>query len=331
VINKVSILAILRNPSPTQGELKKLVEICFKISTQYLRKVHKKLHRLTSSDEYHLEDIAIDATASLFIPDAHQKELVIYLTFKRWNSKINSEDDAFYFINKVVSKRTEQHISFLLKENDPIFSKILDTIKYQVKKNGCIKVHHLGMSYIVKEKVCNYEAKWISVEEFRLLPTNLFTNPNKMFDEIFNYLAVETSFVEAVPLNALVMRLKELRTNSYIYKVMDESVEDELEIESVLSSAYSLTIEKLEATYKKKGKLSDNDIEILKLTLNDMLNDLKDGGVNPGLYKYLVVHKPDLSVDAYQEKYHNILEYLLKVMRSKIAESLKEEIKKFSE
>lgn len=331
MINKLIILAALRNPNPTQGELKQLVEICFKISTQYLRKVHKKLHRLIYSDEYHIEDIAIDATASLFIPDAHQKELVISLTFKRWESKINSEKDALYFINKVVSKRTEQHISFLLKENDPIFSKILDTIKYQVKKKGCIKVHHLGMSYIVKEKYSDNQARWISIEEFRLLPTNLFTNPIKMFDEIFNYLSVEMKYVEAIPLNALVMRLKELRTNSYIYKIHDESVEDELEIESILSSAYSQTIEKLETTYKNKGKLSDKDVAILKLTLKNMLNDLRDGGINPGLYKYIVVHKPDLSVDAYKEKYHNILEYLLKVMRGKIAVSLKEEIKKISE
>lgn len=330
-MSNFSLLAILRKSSPAQGELKKLVEICLKISVQYLHFTHKKLHRLLYSDEMKLEDIAIDAISSLFIPDQQSGIIVILHSAKKWESKIKTEDDALYFVNKVVSKRTEQHISFLLKESDPIFSRILDTIKYRIKKQGYQKIHHLGTGYIVEAEYDNKSKNWISIDEFKNLPSSVFINHKTLFKDLFTYLKEETIYFPAIPLNALVMKLKELRLSLFIHKEIEDTFEESMDIRSILNSAYTETLLKLDNTYKVKGKLSDDEIEAMKLALRDILNDLKDGGINPGLFNYLTIHKPNLTQDEYYSNYHNILEYLVKVMRNKIAEKLSKVESKISE
>ena len=59
-----------------------------------------------------------------------------------------------------------------------------------------------------------------------------------------------------------------------------------------------------------------------KSSLEDLAKDLKDGGIAPGLYKYVLANYPGLDEQLYKEKYHNIIEYLLKVLKQQIAEQL---------
>ena len=60
-----------------------------------------------------------------------------------------------------------------------------------------------------------------------------------------------------------------------------------------------------------------------KMTLKSLATDLGDGGINPCLYKYLAPYISGLTKEEYQRKYHNILEYLLKQLKRKIAKELR--------
>ncbi len=53
--------------------------------------------------------------------------------------------------------------------------------------------------------------------------------------------------------------------------------------------------------------------------LKDIANDLCNGGMKAGLYDYLKPHFNSLSKQDYQEKYHNIFEYMAKTFRNKLA------------
>lgn len=55
----------------------------------------------------------------------------------------------------------------------------------------------------------------------------------------------------------------------------------------MINLAIENTFKKLNETYLTKGKLSEEEVKIFRRTIKDMAEDLKDGGVNPGLYKYL--------------------------------------------
>ncbi|MCL6494267.1 MAG: hypothetical protein K6T54_05730 [Ignavibacterium sp.] len=84
-------------------------------------------------------------------------------------------------------------------------------------------------------------------------------------------------------------------------------VQNERDVESIVSSALKATFAKL-SEYVTKGKISENEEIIFRKTLSDIVFDLRDGGMNKGLYKYFILNCDGLSLDVFQEKYHNKLE-----------------------
>lgn len=306
----------------SQQSVHNLVEVCYKIALNCLRFNYKKVQRIILRDEISLGDVAIDSIASLFEKDEAGSFQNIVGLFKSWQPPIKTEEEALYFLNKLVQKRVEQHISYLLRESDPFFSKLMDSVNYLIKKHNFTKINYLGAVFIVSQDTENISGKTIPKEEFEKLPANLFTEKKNLLQNVIQYLAVETSYVSAVPFNALVHKLKEL--NIALYKISESTTEqnDSIEINSIIAQALNKTFDKLENSYLAKEKLSELEGEKIRNTLIDMSNDIKDGGVNPGLYKYLLTHFDGLDEETYRNKYHNILEYLLKVLKQNIADEL---------
>ena len=304
----------------SQQSINKLVEICYKIALSCLRFNYKKVHKIILREEISVEDIAIDSIASLFEKDHSGCFHNILEPFNSWQPPIKTEEVALYFLNKLIQKRVEQHISLILRESDPFFSKLMDSVNYLIKKHNFKKVNYLGTVYIVNLDKEEITGKTILVEEFEKLPADLFRDRKELFNNIFQYLSSETSYTSAIPFNALIYKLKSL--NISLYKVSESTTEqdDIIEIESIISEALNKTFKKLEESYLLKEKLTNIEGEKIKKSLNDMAQDLRDGGVNPGLYKYLSAHFDGLDERTYQDKYHNILEYLLKVLKKNIAD-----------
>jgi len=152
----------------------------------------------------------------------------------------------------------------------------------------------------------------------------LFRERKNLLQNIFQHLVSETIYVSAIPFNALVYKLKEL--NVTLYNVNESTTEqnDGIEVGSIITEALNKTFKKLEDSYIVKEKLTKVEGEKIRKTLLDMAQDLKDGGVNPGLYKYLIAHFDELDEHTYKQKYHNILEYLLKVLKQNIVDELEQ-------
>ena len=98
----------------------------------------------------------------------------------------------------------------------------------------------------------------------------------------------------------------------------------QLEMDEIINLALKSALEKLNKSYLDKGKLNEIESQSISNALIDICEDLKNGSVNPGLYNYLSPYIKDLSKEAYKKKYHNILEYLLRVTKDVIADNLKE-------
>ena len=84
----------------------------------------------------------------------------------------------------------------------------------------------------------------------------------------------------------------------------------------------NFTLKKLEESYYNKAKLSASEYEYFKKTLISIAGDFKDGGLHNGLYDYLSHQMHGLDKQTYYDKYHNILEYLVKVMKQTIREKM---------
>lgn len=305
-----------------QQELNAVIELSYHFALKYLHFRHRKIANLLLREEITIQELAIDSIAELFSKDGNENVIQLQTAFNKWQPKIKTEEDTLFFLNKIVSGRVEQYVFKLLRDEDPFFSKILDSVNYLIKQNNFYKIQFLGRTFISETENNDFTGKFITSEEFETLPPNLFLNRRQLLNRIFTYLKEETEFNLAIPLNELIYRLKHINFSDYLAKDYEKSSSAKLEIDDFIKTAFDSTLDKLHSSYLAKGKINEQEKTAFINALKEMSVDLCNGGISPGLYGYLSRHIPNLSEENYKEKYHNILEYLLKVMKSKIAEKL---------
>lgn len=303
-------------------EINFLVEKTYSLATGYLGLNHKKIFKLLQKGEYCINEIAIDAITTLFVPDKEKNITPLANSFLKWIPPIETESDALFFLNKIIAGRIEQHIFSSLREYDPFFSKILDSVNYLIKTGNYKKLSLAGRSCIVEKDEQDFNGNIIDCEDLENIPASVLADRKNLLHSVFNYIRNNTDFAAVIPINLLVYRIKHINFSDYIAQV-DLSVRTEnFEIEEFTEFGFKNAKTKLELSYLKKGKLNEFETTCIENVLKDMSKDLLNGGINPGMYEYLTVYMEDLDKVQYLTKYHNILEYLVKVMKNTIAEKL---------
>ena len=319
------ILKNLCNSSISQKEINFLIESSYNISYQYLRHYQIKLRQIIIQDDITLSDMAIDAIALMFYRDENYTFYYLKKSFENWLPKINSEDEAEFFLNKIVAKNAEQYISTLLKSSDPIFAKIFESIRYVIKKGDFKKNNYLGQICIVENNTNEILGKVIDKDSFENIPSRYFINLNTVIKSIFEYLKTETNFFVAIPLNQLVLKVKHVIMTNEIPHDGTYANQLIIEVDEKVKTGLNCSIEKLKSSYLSKNKLNQKEAKSFENALKDISEDLKDGGINPGLHAYLEKYIEGLSKEYYTKNYHSILEYLVKIMKHTIAEEINNE------
>lgn len=319
----IEILPLLMNPDCPKSR-RQLIELSYKIALSYITFNHRRVKKILISEEITPKEFALEAIAPLFEPDEKNRFILIEKTLKQWFPPVTNENEAQFFLNKLVQMKTEQHISKLLRQADPFFSRLLDKLNYHIKKNGYKKLRYLGTVYIVPSECDEIRGRIIREDEFNQIPRSLFNFNNKILQKIFDYIEQNTEFVNALPLNLLILRIKDAEISSFESQDSSANFIEESNVEKVLENALRITLSKLNESYFNKGKLNSEEILIFEKTLVDILRDMKDGGVNPGLCKYLMANDNRITIELYEKKYRNILEYIYKVLKQNIAAQLRE-------
>jgi hypothetical protein len=323
---KLDILPFFATPTDMHSPslLNKVIETSYRIAIKYLQAHRLNISKLINKEDLTLQELAMDCIVGLFVREPDNEIISIQHTFNNWKPVVKTEEDCLFFLNKVVSNRVEQHIYKLFKEEDPFFSRLLDSVNYLVRTNGFNKIHFLGKTFLTESLEDKFEKNFIPTDEFEKIPAVLFQNKKTLLGDLFSYLRNETGFNPAIPLNELINRLKHINFSEYLVNEFVISEYKKIEINQIVEVGLNYAIEKLLTSYFDKGKLDEVERIAFELALKEMVIDLSDGGINPGLYKYLSPYLVGLTEQDYQIKYHNILEYLLKVMKSKIADTLME-------
>lgn len=317
-MNILELLESLNTDKPGRKAVNELVEMSYNIAYHCISVNIRKIFKQIAIEGDTIEELAIEAITPLFLP-AENNRVQIANSFMKWSEKIESEKDAFYFLNKIISRRVNQHITLMLKKSDPFFAKIYDSVNYLIKKEGLKKQNYFGTMYIVEKKI---RGKVINGKDFENIPAGLLASHKNLLSRILKYLEYEAGYFPAIPVNSLVKNIKHLSfdSNSRPENISNHLLNYELKecLDSGLKDAYN----KLDLSYYKNGKLNEYEVKSIELSLHDMAVDLMDGGLKPGLYEYLRLNMPDLKKDQFHNKYQNILEYLLKVMKKKVGEEL---------
>lgn len=321
----VSILIALHDNRVSKVQINLLIETAQSYAYTYLKYRYKNLNKLFLSEDLTLQELAIDSIAQIFERDDEGKFIKLIDAFDNWQPPIETEEAALFFLNRMAGKSVEKYVSELLRDSDPFFSKILDSITYYIEKNAYKKKQILGTTYIVEN---DSKLKIGCLPDGQLLadiPSELFQDVSTILPKLFEYIKTNTSYEVAIPLNVLVMRIKKLKT-SLVYFSEKVEVSKDIIIESILDSAFNSTMEKLRESYTQTGKLSAEESCGIEKAIHSIILDMRDGGINPGLHKYFLEQFPKLTPRDYETKYQNVFEYLYKFLRKEIAVQIKDGI-----
>jgi len=135
------------------------------------------------AEDLTLKEIAIDAIAPLFERNENGELTQIIKAFNNWTPKIETEEQAVFFLNRLVAKSIEKYASELLRQSDPFFSKILDSVNYLIDKNGYLKKFIIGTTYIVENENIIKIGALPDREFISELPIELFTDKKMQFQK----------------------------------------------------------------------------------------------------------------------------------------------------
>lgn len=275
----LSFLKRLGAEPVSQKEMNRFIEVCFKTASFYLNNSNRSVikHLLTSG--LSLRDIAVDMVSSIFSQKPNDGWKVLKSSFEKWNPPIQTEAEAQFFLNLIIAKVVNQHVSKLLKSIDPVYGKIYYSLKHLIQKNKLNKKCCMGILYITETNTIDSTRKLITHEEFNNLPAELFTERKKLFYKLFNYLTCETNYYSAVPLTSLVLRLKQQYIHSVNFIDFTFDSIKSIEIDDAIDKAFKDARDKINNYYVKNNKLKPEDPEWISKTLEDITRDLKDGGI----------------------------------------------------
>lgn len=321
------ILKRIIDNSTNVNDIYFLIRCCLKISFSLLAKNFQTETSKFFYSQTTIQDLAIDTITPLFIKDKFG-ELPIRKALINWDKEIVDDASANYFLYKIISKRIEQELAKKLKEADPFFGKILRSINHLVETNRINKSSWFGVVYILEKDVKEINQKPAESEFIDSIPIKLFIGTNeKIISNLFTYIKTETDFFPAIPLNALIRKIKSvnatfLKHNSV--EATNENFEERMNVNAIVDDSLNIIYNRLEMFYLSKEKFNDEEIRVFKLTMQNLANDLKDGGISRGLYDYLNTHMLDLSKEDFYKKYHQTLDYLLRLLKKEIATRINE-------
>jgi hypothetical protein len=309
-------------------EIRELIVHCSKIALTILHKRYENYLNHFAHQGITLQDIATDAIAPLFIKTKPNDVISLKRALDNWNQPINNEADANFFLFQIISSRIEQEITKKLKEADPFFGKILRSINHLVETNKIKKGSWFGISYIFDTQFDLVTQKPIEEELLEKLPSKMFVGSNDfIINNLFQYIKAETDYFPAIPLNALIRKVKNVN-GSFLQQRNSEfaevNFEEKLDVDLVINESLKILDERIDNFYFEKGKLDSHETIIFKKVLYELATDLKDGGISRGLYEYLNIHMINLTKEDFYNKYHSVLDYLLRQLKKEVAQKIEE-------
>lgn len=322
-LDTLSILQKVKNSDLKREELNFLITKSYQISSSFLKTKFKSNLHFLKSEDHSIDDIAMDAIVPLFIKNNYG-QLGIYKSLSKWKDPLITQADANYFLSRIIWRRVDQTVTKVFKERDPIFEKILKTIKVCIQNNNFERVRYFGTVLVVQNTESSLLGKIIDENSFNQIPEHYFgLRQTELLNKLFEYIITETNFRPALPLNMLVKRVKLYHSNRLAPKNdFVDSSEDSLVLNDLIKSGLKDVKQKLEVYYVSNNKLSKDEAELIYASFDNISKDMLNGGIKDSLFFYLSDYDKTLTRELFYAKYHHIMNYLLSLLKNNIAEKI---------
>lgn len=311
--------------SPTELEKNYLFEMLIEAARIRIRFVSKTKYFSLERNEISMDDIALEAVSNLLSNNEADYLESLRKTFSSWDPKITTEEEANFFINKIIDRSIYQSIVKKYTEIDPLFSKILKEIKRIHQANHQFKlIQKTGVDYLSMVSELEFdELNIIPQDELIVLSINKYPDNNYIrgwIEEVFNSILEFTEYSPILPINSLALKIK--IEMGAVHKI-DLNVLPDPEMivlykEGIVSSLKKVHI-RIQSLTKKKESYDEKTSAIFSDAITDIANDLMQGETVKNYYDYLRFYDSDITIDIYRDSYRSQFEYLIKLLKNEIA------------
>lgn len=305
-----------------QIRFNRLVEISYNIAIQYVFGMRKWYPLFGSLNDETMEDLAVESITNLFIKNS-EGAYHISEALKNWKPAVESEDTALYFLNKLIGNRVNQQVQNYLRFIDPLYGKLIDGLNYRIKKCGYRKIVYFGVTYIAEHADYEIEATPTTYEEF-ISYADRFINASAFdFEAAFAYEREKHKGKAAVlPFHAIIYTMKQYYTDMEFTSIGHNTGLESILIDEYVEAGYREVIAKLRDHYLQLHKINSEESDAIALLFESIAKEFKNGGIGRGMYHYAEQVFPGISKKVYKSQYEDIVEYLLKLFKTKIAEEI---------
>ncbi|MCX8011330.1 MAG: hypothetical protein N3A61_09270 [Ignavibacteria bacterium] len=324
-----SLVEILENVllgNPSELEKNYLFEILIEVARIRVRYVSKSKYFSLEQNEISLDDIALESVSNLL--SNNEDDYLEYLrkSYLTWEPKISSEDDARYFVSKILDRSIYQCIVKKYAEIDPLFSKILKEIKRVQNFNSNYKLFEkLGIEFLALNNGFD-ESKMniIPQDELMVLPISTLPENNYIrgwIDEVFYSLKENTFYDLVLPTNSLALKIKiEINSIQKIDLGIIPDPEKMLVLKEGVFTSLTKIYERIRRLESKKKKYSKKTTAVLCGAIRDVAQDMLEGDEIKNYFDYMKAYDQELTVESYRTNYRAQFEYLIKLLKNEIAQ-----------
>ena len=322
--NTLVLMSKMINSTLERKELNLFIDKSYRKSIAILKSKYENHLSSGLLEDEEIRNIAMDSIVPLFLINK-EGEYGLIKSIQNWNHSIDTENESDYFLFTIISRRVEQTISDYLKQKDPVFEKIYNTLNVSIKKNNFRKVRYFGSVYVLDEFSSKISGKVISPEDFNLIPDHfLKLKQKKLFDELFKYLIENGNYCPALPFNELVYRVKLFYSNIQSkFIANEESLNTSFIFKELVDLALDSVKSKLESHYVASEIISLPESIMIFGAFKNISNDMLTIGAYDTLYKYIHDYDESVTKEVFYLKYRNIMKYLLLDLKLKIGENLR--------
>ena len=326
-------LTALLEGSASPSQLKAVVHVCHANAEGALaRKGHLgyllKLHGLS------LSDLAFDCIGDLFARDDDGKYRALGSYFSAYDVADFSDEEAYFHLQRLSFTKVRNGLFRLYSEMDPQLARILHNIKVAARTLGFFaEIDRLGESCLApslcetSEHLPSAEAAdltaWLSEE----------ASGNEFIPELLGKLCLslrtQSRFSRVVPIMTIGLAIRAFYNQKEIPRlaepstVIDEGIIDSAE---AITEACNAVRARMSAKYVDRRKVSPEVFDVYFRVISQMLEMrfISHDGADFQLSENFLKLMPGMTLQEYRKKHRNKLEYLARLVQSRVTKKLKE-------
>ncbi len=320
--------------SISKSDLRAVINRCYTFALAYLR-MKASTGKLYMFHGERLEDLAWDFIADIFEKDSAGNLKVLESYFSAQNISEIDDHDLHSMLRRLVFTKVEDNLFKAVGETDPSLKKIIRNLKLAIRDEKCEHSVCFQEGYLIVERTDDKSLPVMPSEFMKIKLASRIKGNMQIPDilvEVIDALQGQTKYQKCISLVSLAIIIREVYV--HFYNDFDTGQDEPKAEENLMNKEFEDLLDRSVKTvklqtgdnYVERGKISSTLLNAYmnasKKIVKEQLTETFHANTQ---YTYLKEELPELSYSEFRNKHRQILEYLVKLIRSDILSVYKKE------